>query len=232
MSRVHVRLDLEDETGELVFSRLHHALLGCARQRRRCVLHEVVQQLLDAEIAQRGAEEHRRLFCPQVGVEIERRAGALHEFDLVAEAHRHRCPAPAPRRPMCRPSTTVWCGCFLPPDPVIQVDPVLQQVIDALQRAAHADRPGDRRALNLEHRFDLVEQIDRLAAVAVQLVDEGHDRRIAQAADFHQLDRALLDALGAVDHHQRRIDRRQRAIGVLGEVLVARRVEQIDDVIA
>ncbi len=33
----------------------------------------------------------------------------------------------------------------------------------------------------------------------------------------------------AVDDHQRRIDRRQRAIRVLGEVLVAGRVEQVDD---
>ncbi len=67
------------------------------------------------------------------------------------------------------------------------------------------------------------------APVAVELVDEGHDRRVAQAADFHQLDRAFLDALGAVDDHQRRVDRGQRPVGVLGEVLVARRVEQVDD---
>ena len=69
----------------------------------------------------------------------------------------------------------------------------------------------------------------RLAALAVELVDEGHDRRVAQPAHFHQLDRALLDALGAVDDHQRRVHRGQRAVGVLGEVLVARRVEQVDD---
>ena len=67
------------------------------------------------------------------------------------------------------------------------------------------------------------------AAVAVELVDEGHDRRVAQPADLHQLDRALLDALRAVDDHQRRIDRGERPVGVLGEVLVARRVEQVDD---
>ncbi len=81
----------------------------------------------------------------------------------------------------------------------------------------------------LQHLLDLVEQLERRAALAVELVDEGHDRRVAQPADFHQLDRALLDALGAVDHHQRRIHRGQRAVGVLGEVLVARRVEQVDD---
>ena len=67
------------------------------------------------------------------------------------------------------------------------------------------------------------------SAFAIELVDEGHDRRVAQAADFHQLDRALFDALGAVDHHQRRIDRGEHAVGVFGEVRVAGRVEQVDD---
>ena len=38
--------------------------------------------------------------------------------------------------------------------------------------------------------------------------------------------------LTRVDHHHRRIDRGQRAIGVFGEVLVARRVEQVDHAVA
>ena len=84
----------------------------------------------------------------------------------------------------------------------------------------------------LEHALDFVEQLDRRAPFAVELVDEGHDGRVAQAADLHQLDGALFDALGAVDDHQRRVDRGERAVGVLGEVLVAGRVEQVDDAVA
>jgi hypothetical protein len=34
---------------------------------------------------------------------------------------------------------------------------------------------------------------------------------------------------GGVDHHNGGIHRRQRAIGVLAEILVARRVEQVED---
>ena len=113
----------------------------------------------------------------------------------------------------------------------IHVDPVLEQMVDAEQIAAHADGPGDRRALDLEHAFDLIEQLDRRPAVPIQLVDEGHDGRVAQPAHLHELDGALLDALGAVDDHQRGIDRGQRAVGVLGEILVAGRVEQIDDAV-
>ena len=69
-------------------------------------------------------------------------------------------------------------------------------------------------------------------ALAVELVDEGDDRDVAQPADLEELAGARLDALGGVDHHDGGIDRRQRPVGVLREVLVARRVEQVEDAVA
>jgi hypothetical protein len=71
-------------------------------------------------------------------------------------------------------------------------------------------------------------KFDRLATFPVQLVNEGKNRGLPQAADFHQADGALLHALGAVDHHQGGIDSRQGPVGVFGKVGVARRVEQVD----
>ncbi len=103
------------------------------------------------------------------------------------------------------------------------------QMDHAFQAITHADGPGHRRALDAEHRFDLVEQVDRVLALAVKLVDEGHDRGVAQAAHLHQLDRAFLHALCDVDHHQRGVDRGQHAVGVFAEVGVAWGVEQVDD---
>ncbi len=50
----------------------------------------------------------------------------------------------------------------------------------------------------------------------------------AQPADLEELQCLRLDALGGVDHHHRAVDGSQRAIGVFGEVLVARRVEQVE----
>ncbi len=190
---------------------------------------ELVQQFPDAEIRDRRAEKHRRLPRGEVVVDRQLRARPFDELDFIAKfirqiAEHRRClgrfepvDGPDPGRLVARAA-------------LIQVDSVLQQVIDALERAAHADRPGHRRTLDAEDGLDLVEQLDRLLAVAVELVDERHDRRVAQPAHFHQLDRALLDALAAVDHHQRRVDRRQRAVGVFGKVFVARRIEQVDDV--
>ena len=95
--------------------------------------------------------------------------------------------------------------------------------------AAAPDRPGHRRGVERQRLFDLVDQIERIAAFAVHLIDEGDDRNVAQPADFEQLAGARLDAFGGVDHHHRRIDRGQRAIGVFGKVLVARRIEQVED---
>jgi hypothetical protein len=43
---------------------------------------------------------------------------------------------------------------------------------------AHADRPGDRRAFDAEYRFDFLEQVEGLAHLAVELVDESDDRRL------------------------------------------------------
>ena len=42
----------------------------------------------------------------------------------------------------------------------VKVYRIIKQVIDAFEPAAHADRPGDRRALDTQHGFNLIEQID------------------------------------------------------------------------
>src|SRR3569623_1391437 len=102
------------------------------------------------------------------------------------------------------------------------------KIENAFETFAHADRPSDGGTLNFQHRLDLIQQIHRLATFAIQLVDEGNDGGVAQPADFHQFDGALFHALGAVDHHQRGIDRGEGAIGIFREILVARGVEQID----
>ncbi len=113
-----------------------------------------------------------------------------------------------------------------------QQDFVAQQVIHATESLAHADRPGNGGALDLQYRFDFIEQFKRIARFAIHLVHERQDRRGAHAAHVQQLDRLLFDALGGIDHHQGRIDCRQHAIGIFRKILVSRRIEQVHDVIA
>ena len=105
------------------------------------------------------------------------------------------------------------------------------QVVGAGESGGAADRPAYRRGVERQRVGDLVQQLERVAQFAVHLVDEGDDRDVAQAADLEQFARACLDALGGVDHHHRRIDRSQRAVGVLGKVLVAGGVEQVEDAV-
>jgi hypothetical protein len=108
------------------------------------------------------------------------------------------------------------------------VHAVALEVVDALEALAHADRPGQRHAGHAEFFLDVAHQVQRVEALAVVLVDERDDGGVAQATDLDQLFGALLDALGAVDHHQGGVDGREHAVGVLAEVGVAGRVEQVD----
>ena len=118
---------------------------------------------------------------------------------------------------------------------LVRVEPA-HEVLGEVERAgevlAAADRPGDGRGVERQRLLDLVEEVERVAALAVHLVDEGDDRDVAQPAHLEQLARARLDAARAVDDHHGGIDRRQRAVGVLREVLVAGRVEEVEDAVA
>src|SRR6185436_5841157 len=120
---------------------------------------------------------------------------------------------------------------FAAPRGLVDVDLVFEQVIDAGEVASHADGPGHGCGADLEHALDFIQQLDGRAPLAIQLVDEGHDGGVAQPADLHQLDGSLFNTLGAVDDHERAIYRGERAVGVFGEILVARRVQQVDDLV-
>jgi hypothetical protein len=83
-------------------------------------------------------------------------------------------------------------------------------------------------AADPEVRLDIAHQLQRILAGAVALVDEGEDRRPASLADFEELPRPLLHALAVVEQHHRAVGGDEGAVGVLREVLVPRRVEEID----
>jgi hypothetical protein len=105
---------------------------------------------------------------------------------------------------------------------------VVDQVVAALKARAHVDRPGDRHHIERQEIGDLVEQLEGVAPLPVHLVDESDDRHVAQAADLEELAGLGLDALGRIQHHDRRIDRGQGAVGVLTEVLVTRGVQEVE----
>ena len=100
------------------------------------------------------------------------------------------------------------------------------------EAGAVAERPNHGRGLQAEHGLKLVEQLERVARRPVALVHEREDRHAATAADLEELARLGLHALRGVDHHERGVDGGEDAVGVLGKVLVAGGVEQVDGVAA
>ena len=84
-------------------------------------------------------------------------------------------------------------------DPVVdaaleQQQRIGEEVIGAEKVAPHADRPGGRGHIEREALLDLVQEVERVAGLAVELVDKSDDRHVAQPAHLEELAGLLLDA--------------------------------------
>ena len=101
-------------------------------------------------------------------------------------------------------------------------------VVHALKILAAADGPVHRVGLDAQNFLDVLHQFKRVAGFAVHLVDEGKDGDVAQGANFEQFDGLCLNALGRVDDHDGAVGGHQGAVGILGEVLVAGGVQDVD----
>ena len=102
----------------------------------------------------------------------------------------------------------------------------------AAEVAGLADRPGQRRGPELDLLLDEVHQLQGGQAGTVPLVDDRDHRDAAQRADLEELERLRLEPLAGVDQHHGGVDRGEHPVGVLGEVAVARGVDEVDDVVA
>src|SRR3990167_93232 len=228
---VHVRLDLEHEAAELFFHRLHGALVGDAGQRLGCPVDYRVEYMVDAEVAQCGAKEHRGQLAVEELLLVELVASTLHQLQLLDKTLVLVAQVGAGFIGV-EVLDDFGFGALVAVARGVDNDVVVGQVVHALEVAVAANRPGDRRGLDFQYRFDLVEQFNRVADIAVELVDKADDGRVAQAADIHQGDGAWLNAFTAVEHHQCAVHGGQGAVGVFREVFVAGGVEQVDHVLA
>jgi hypothetical protein len=221
--RIHVRLDLEDEGRHLVLVGVDDARIRLLVARRGREIAKRVDEIADAEIPQCGAEEDRGQMAFKEGFPVEWTAGLAGEFQFLDEGF-----ALVFRQVFGNRLRTVDRGRF--DLGVAAAKRVVGKVVGAAEGLGAADRPGDRRGVERQLLLDLVENLEGIAAFAVHLVDEGDDRDVAHAAHLEQLQRARLDALGGVDDHHRGVDGGQRSVGVVGEVLVAGRVEDVEDI--
>ena len=108
--------------------------------------------------------------------------------------------------------------------------PVLT-IVDAAEVRSVAKRPVQRKCRHAQHSFQFVDQLEWRSRRAVQLIHEREYRNAPPPADFEKLQRLRLDAFARVDDHHRGIDGSQHAIRILGEISMARSVEQVDDIV-
>src|ERR1700733_2738474 len=81
MARIHVRLDLEDESGELTACRVDAGSLDRRRRHRQ----ELVEKELHAEVRYGASEEDRRRLAFQHRIAVELLPRAIEQLDAFAK---------------------------------------------------------------------------------------------------------------------------------------------------
>ena len=87
-------------------------------------------------------------------------------------------------------------------------------VEDAAEALAHAHRPREGHGRDPEDALDLVQELQRLLASRSSLLMKVMMGVLRARHTFEEADRLRFDAVDRVDHHQRRVDGGQHAIGV------------------
>ena len=201
-----------------------------ARPRSRRHRDEAIEKELDAEVGDRTAEEHRRNFAAQHRVAIESGARPVEQIDTVQELRVGLIVHQRAQTLVARAGDALDRSLRTVRAALEQMNVARFAIVHAAERLAAAERPVHRIGTDAEHAFEFVQEFERIAARTIELVDERKERDAALAANREELFRLRFDALGGVDQHHRRIRGEQRPIRVLAEILVARRVQQVDRV--
>lgn len=189
-----------------------------------------MEQEIDAEVVDGGAEVNGRLLAGVDGGEVEGVAGAFEHgelfggggvvvgFEAIADE------GGVEIRDLFGGAVGAAGGAFE------EVDFLLADVVNAAEGGAAAEGPGDGHGGEAEDGFEFVEEGERVEGGPVALVHEGEDGHPATAADLEELTGLRFDALGGVDNHEGGVDGGEDAVGVFGEVFMAGGVEEVDGV--
>ena len=229
MGPIHVRLHLEHEGRARRVERALAAIDGRTWRRGRGEIDHCIEQVADPEVRERRADEDRRRAAGEERGKVDIGADRIHQTGAVERL---------------RPRGALFGLGLLGRDlllgrhgraaggPRESGEDAAAPVDDAAELAVVPHRPGDRCRSEIDLRLDLIEQFEHVETRPVELVEERDHGQLPGTADLEQLERLRLDALGRIEHHDDRVDGGEHAIGVLGEVPVARRVEQVDHVVA
>ena len=229
MRGIHIRLDFEDEGGELLIGRLDDAVGANARSGRRSESEIFFQEIADAEVGHGGTEEYRSEIARVDLRSIERVAGFVEQHEIVLQIIESLLTDPIDHNGVVGvENLTDAFGLTVGGIFGEELNSILLTVEDAEIIAVDADGPIHGISANAEDVLNLVDEVERDFAVTVELIDEGEDRNAALTADFEEFLGLRLNAFGGVDDHDGAVDRHQRAISVFAEILMPRRVEDID----
>ena len=195
------------------------------------ILKTKAEKWFHPEVVEGAAEEDGAQFAPAHLAEVKFLPGPIQQLRLLLQCFQigfrdapdqgflvlqgdgHGLQAAAPR-------VEIVVGQHLPRPPVI----------DTLKGGPAGNGPVHGIGADAEFRFQLVQQLEGVPGLPVHLVDEGEDGDAPHGADLEELPRLGLDALGRVDDHDGGVRRHQGPVGVLGEVLVAGGIQNVDAV--
>ncbi len=226
MTRIHVRLNLEDEAGKAIVSGIDDTRVARPRRRRRRQLDQRLKKRLEAEVGERAAEEYRRLKAGEIFVDVEVRAGRPDDVERLAEMRVDVVADHGPRLGIVDRGDVDRRTILTLRFAFVEMQCLALDVVHASKLVGVPDRPVHRRRRDAERRLDIVHQRERIFGRSIELVDERQNRQPMAMTHLVELARLRLDAIGRVDHHHDAVGGNQRAIGVFAEVLVTRRVEQ------
>ena len=199
MVGVDVGRNLEDKARKLRLFGLYLALLGLGGTRTGGYLNETVQKFLHAKVVQGRTKEYWRHLGRAVGFYIELRVDAVHQFQVFTQLVGVLIADTLVELGGTELHTDLFSNALLVRGEEVEV--ILIDVIHALELGSLVDGPRQGSHLDFQLLFQLVEQVEGVAALAVHLIDEDDDRRLPHAADRHQLARLSLHTLGTVDHN-------------------------------
>ena len=219
---VHIGLDLEHKGGEVLAEHIHLPLVADTGQGRRGHAEELLQERLHAEGGEGGAEEHGGQGAVPHSLHVKLPSGP-QQLHLLPEGGGLLCADHVLQRRVVQ-GHLGGADLLAPLLRLEEQDALLLPVVDALELLAGADGPVDGIGVDAQ----LLAQFQGVFGLPVHLVDEGEDGDVADGADPKQLPGLGLHTLGAVNDHDGGVRGHQGPVGVLGEILVARGVQDVD----
>ena len=227
MIRVHIGMDLENETGEGILFRIDHPFHGRHGTGRRSDIDKAIQQFFHPEVIQGRTKEHGSDISFQVGIDIEFGINTFYQLDIGTQLF---CLSGLDIVFKFRAVDILKFHVFrhILLARSIEVQFLFIYIIDPPEPLSHVDRPAQRTHMDMQFFFDLVQQVERILTVTVHLIDKHDHGSLTHTADFHQFTGLGFHTFCGIDHDNNAIHCRQRTERIFGEVLVARSIEDID----